>query len=97
MLGNIRAAVSLSCFLLAFEFGSRSEPEFVASTIRPARMVPQLIGLFADHLFICVHVMFPKDSARLYVEISCLFLNISVAANYRRDVILRRFCTLMFS
>jgi hypothetical protein len=36
MRGNMRAEVSLSCLLLAFEFGSRSEPEFVASTVRPA-------------------------------------------------------------
>src|SRR5580700_10472773 len=59
--GNMRAEVSLSCLLLAFEFGSCSEPEFVASAVRPARMVPQPIGLFADHLFILVHVMFSKQ------------------------------------
>ena len=55
---NMRAEVSLSCPLLAFEFGFRSEPEFVASTVRPTRKVPQLIGLFADHLFSRVHVCF---------------------------------------
>jgi hypothetical protein len=58
--GNMRAEVSLSCLLLAFEFGSRREPEFLASTVRSARMVPELIGLFADHLFILVHVMFSR-------------------------------------
>ena len=63
MRGNMCAEVSLSCLLPAVEFGSRSEPEFVASTVRPARMVPQLIGLFADHLFIRVHVMFSKQIA----------------------------------
>src|SRR5580693_8258600 len=63
MRGNMRAEVSLSCLLPAFEFGSRREPEFVASTVRPASMVPQLIGLFADHLFIHVHVMFSKQMA----------------------------------
>src|ERR1700720_2016819 len=63
MRGNMRAEVSLSCLLLAFEFGSRSEPEFVASTVRPARIVPKLIRLCADHLFIRVHVMFSKHIA----------------------------------
>ena len=61
MRGDMRAVVSLSCLLFAFEFGSRSKPEFVASTIRPARMVPQLIGLFADRLFIRAHVMFSRQ------------------------------------
>jgi hypothetical protein len=57
--GTTRAGrTAFSRLLLAFEFGSCSEPEFVASTDRPARMVPQLIGLFADLLFIHVHVMF---------------------------------------
>jgi hypothetical protein len=45
----MRAEVSLCGLLLAFEFGSRSEPEFVASTVRPAR------------LFIFVHVLFSKQ------------------------------------
>jgi hypothetical protein len=57
----MRAEVSHSCLLFAFGFGSRSEPEFVASTVRPARMVPQLIGLFTDHLFILVHVLLSKQ------------------------------------
>ena len=63
MRGNMRAEVSLSCLLPAFAFGSCSEPEFIASTVRPACMVPQPIGLFADHLFIRVHVMFSKQIA----------------------------------
>jgi hypothetical protein len=58
------AEVFLTFLLPAFEFGSRSEPEFVASTVRPTRIVSQLIGLFADHLFICVHVLFSKQMAR---------------------------------
>ena len=54
---NMRAEVRLFCPLFAFEFGFRSEPELVASTVRPARIIPQLMGAFADPLFICIHVM----------------------------------------
>jgi hypothetical protein len=68
MRGNMRAAVSRSCLLLAFELGCRSEPEFVGSTVRPARMV-------AHHLFIFVHVMCSKRPRSLrYHEILGLFL-----------------------
>ena len=54
---GLRSEASLSCPLFAFEFGFRSEPEFVASTVRPARIVSQLMRAFADPLFISIHVM----------------------------------------
>ena len=49
--------------LPTFEFGYRGEPEFFASTVRPARMVPQLVGLFAGRLFIIVRVLFRSQNA----------------------------------
>src|ERR1700722_14543671 len=83
---NMRAEVSLCGLLLAFEFGSRSEPEFVASTVRPARMVPQPICLFADHLFILVHVPFSRRwRSHHYAEIACLFRRRSTQSSTHRS------------
>ena len=56
-----RARLCLSRLLLDFEFGFRSEPEFEASIIRPARLLPQLIGPLADHLFAGAHALIPPS------------------------------------
>src|SRR5208337_3163304 len=49
---------SLSRLLLGFEFGFGSEPKFIASTVRPARPVPQLIRPQADRPFAGAHALF---------------------------------------
>ena len=57
--GGQARALCLSRLLPAFQFNSCCEPEFVASTVRPARLLPQLIGQFADHFFHGAHALFP--------------------------------------
>jgi len=54
-----RARLCLSPLLPAFGFESCCEPEFVASTIRPARLLPQFIGQFADDFLHVSHVLSP--------------------------------------
>src|SRR5208283_3081231 len=54
-----RAQLCVSRLLPAFQFDSCCESEFVASTVRPARLFPQLIGQFAYHFFHGAHALFP--------------------------------------
>ena len=46
---------SFSRLLLGFEFGFGGKPEFIASTVRPARTAPQLICPLSDNLLAGVH------------------------------------------
>jgi len=59
MLADRRAWLCLSRLLPAFGFEFGCEPEFVASTVRPARLLPRLVGEFAGHLFHVAHALFP--------------------------------------
>ncbi len=58
---NIRRPANAGLFLarplLAFEFGFRGKPEFLAASLWPSRLVPQLIGALADSLFLGIHVL----------------------------------------
>jgi hypothetical protein len=59
--GGKRAQPPLSPPRLPFEFGFRSEPEFIASTVWPARLVPQFIGPLADHLVAGARAVIPPS------------------------------------
>ena len=56
---RLRARARLSLPLLLLDFLLRREPEFLASAIRPARAIPELVGSSGDPVFAAAHAPAP--------------------------------------